>query len=283
MGILEGVAAFLSRIILIFAVISFFIAIIDLFVSENISLLFLNVIGLLMGFFLQIARVLNFFPYLVGDFSEIPRFLENMILFFLIIGGLFLEITTEFIIAFLFLPLDLFFLAILEFYNSLNQIIPIIDEILKGTFIVADRIVILDVEVFAGGKIQVTPAAGEVLNILKGFARDIFGVLLDISSNFFVSAFGVSIETGGIEFMLRILAIDTGLSPTLNELGSALGASAATNLALSARQRDELEQIAREFAVDPIELADIAAKAAAVAAKQAEEAELAAIKAALQD
>lgn len=259
MGILEGVAAFLSRIILIFAVISFFIAIIDLFLSENISLLFLNIIGLLMGFFLQIARVLNFFPYLAGDFSEIPRFLENMILFFLIIGGLFLSITSEFIVAFLFLPIDLFFGAILNFYNSLGYILPVLDEILKGSFLQADPIVIEGVEIFAGGSIQLTPSAGEVLSMLKGFASDIFGFLLDISSNFFLSAFGISIETGGIDFMLRVLAIDTDLSPTLNELGIALGASAATNLALSkVWSKAQLEQIASEFAIQPIDIVEIA-------------------------
>ena len=248
MGVLDGVAAFLSRIILIFAVISFFIAIIDLFVNENISLLFLNVIGLIMGFFLQIARVLNFFPYLAGDFSEIPRFLENMILFFLIIGGLFLEISAAFFVSFLFLPLDLFFGAIQTFYNSLGFTILGIEEILNGVFlVVGEPIIIEGITILPAGELQITPSAGQVINDLKNIATSIFEIFLEISATFFIDAFGISVKTGGVEFMLRILAIESGLSPTLEGIGTALGAAVVTNTALAtqklrAEQRAKLSQ-----------------------------------------
>ena len=236
MGLIDSIVGFLSSIFLGFALISAAIAIIDQFVEGNISLLFLNLIGLMIGFFLQVARVLNFFPYLTGDFSEIPRFFENLILFFLIAGGLFFDFTAEFFVTILFLPIDLFFGAVQSFHNSLPEPIPVINEILNGSFLVLTEPIIIEGITLFEGSIQITPSAGNLINDLRNIVRDIIGVFLNLSRNFFLESFGVQIETAGIDFMLRILSIERGLSPTLEALGTGLGATIATNTALAGKQ-----------------------------------------------
>lgn len=241
MGILDSITLVISRIVIIFAIVSFFVAIIDLFVEGDVSLLFLNIIGLVLGFILQFARVFNFFPYLQGDFSEILRFLENTILFFLIVGSLFFNFLAELMVRILFLPLDLFFRAITEFHNNLDEPIIGVNEILNGFHIKTGAIIIEGVTLFGGGDFQVTPSAGQLLNDLRNIAVTLLNIFFDRADDFFLNFFGIEADTAGIDYMIRILAVDRDLSPTLEALGTALGSSAAANIALQRKTPEELE------------------------------------------